>query len=342
MKNLLDSKQHSRMQLKAYTRLLNSTSINSGFRWVVVLVSLFVFSALETNPKIVCGFRFGYVTNGTRRIASWFGGFVLRHNAATTAVDGVSIRPIANSSNNKQDDDRQPQQNRSSRCNNQSSNTVALEQQEEVSTASTPEDPSNSNSTNECTATLLTFHNPSLGSNTTLYGLNLSTTKFLIWVQYKLNLTFENATALSVFAVKQNIQFDQPGMRDKLRSLWKQGILLSDRTEPLATYVSDSEKQATNTAAANPNQEEINHGKDARTKRGGFRDLLSLYADRLASIVHDEYKDSSTANNSTKGLYQWMEQEYGIAHLSNLSLLPSPKNPVTEEQQMQVRHFIPL
>jgi hypothetical protein len=64
-----------------------------------------------------------------------------------------------------------------------------------------------------------------------------------------------------------------------------------------------------------------------------------LYADRLASIVHDEYYDLSTPNNNT--LYRWIEKEYGTAQVAKLSSLPSPENDETETHQLQARLFTP-
>jgi hypothetical protein len=328
------------MKMNKNNCLLKS-NLYSNFQLIIIVVLSLSFPSLKFNPSVVVyGFRFGYVSNGTRRIASWFGGLVLRHNSAADA-SCVSIRTATNSSNNKHDE-LNPQQNRSYvRCNNQSSTSAVVAETvgptEEVSTTCTPENTSNLNTTREYTTTLLTFHNPSLGANTTLYGLNLSTAKFLSWVQYKLNLTCENSTSLSSFTVRQNIQFDQPGMREKIRFLWRQGILLSDRTEPLATYVSDTEKQSTD-APVTSHPKEGDHEKAPSQKRGGFRDLLSLYADRLASIVHDEYQDLLISNNNT--LYRWMENEYGTAHVTKLSSLPSPEHPTTETQQIQARLFI--
>jgi hypothetical protein len=333
------SKKFLRMKMNLNNCLLK-INLYSNFRWFIIVVLSLSFSSLKSNRSVVYGFRFGYVSNGTRKIASWFGGLVLRHNSAADA-SCVSIRTVTNSSNNKHDE-LNPQQNRSYvRCNTRSSTSAVIAETvdptEDVSTTCTPENTSSLNTTREYTTTLLTFHDPSLGDNATLYGLNLSTTKFLSWVQYKLNLTCENSTSLSSFTVRQNIQFDQPGMREKIRFLWKQGILLSDRTEPLATYVSDTERQSTN-ASVSSHPKEVDHEKAPSQKRGGFRDLLSLYADRLASIVHDEYQDLSISNNNT--LYRWMEKEYGIAHVTKLSSLPSPEHPTTETQQIQARLFI--
>ena len=115
-------------------------------------------------------------------------------------------------------------------------------------------------------------------------GLNVAKEKFEHWLCHclplgtiidPLDITTQD---ISVVAIRQD-----------LRNLWKARRLLCDRTELLTVYQSDLTMTATH-----PPLE----------KRGGFTDLLHLYAERHVGIVQDEIEDDSNT------LLQWLHTEY--------------------------------
>jgi len=274
--------------------------------------SVFLLVLLCFSEK---GLSFSSSKTTTKRLFfSWFGS---RGSISSSSVLTTSLNNNTNST--------------TKRSNNSGTNTITpseeqyqpLQQAQATSIPilkDTTSDAAIVNTTN--VATLLVYQDPS--NNITLYGLNLPTTvQFIAWVQYKLN-----ATLFSSSISKQNIskqQFLLDEKRDQIRSFWKQGILLSHQTEPLATYVSDVEektKPAANSQQATKQQ--------LKNKRGGFRDLLSIYADRLVSIVQDECADTSS-------LLHWMQQEYGVENVARISSLSTAST--TETQQIEVNAF---
>ena len=127
--------------------------------------------------------------------------------------------------------------------------------------------------------------------------------------------------------------------RSLWRQLWKQRRLVTDRTELLAVYPSDTAARtaATTTAAAakeaaaaaepNPNPTTVPGAskEGPSTKRGGFSDLLSLYGERFAAILADEWEsqlsEEDYGNNDhvlDDGLLTWLETHYGTTETRRL------------------------
>jgi len=282
--------------------------------WLLLdLHSVFLLVLLFFSEK---GLSFYSSKTTTKRLfVSWFGS---RDSISSSSVLTTSLNNNTNST--------------TKRSNNSSTTTITLSegqyqplQQAQATSVpilkDTTSDAAVVNTTN--VATLLIYQDPS--NNVTLYGLNLPTTvQFIAWVQYKLNATLFGSSICKNNISKQQILLDEK--RDQIRSFWKQGILLSHQTEPLATYVSDMEEK---TRPAANSQQPTTTKQQSKNKRGGFRDLLSIYADRLLSIVQDECEDSST----TSSLLHWMQQEYGVENLARISSLSTAST--TETQQME-------
>ncbi len=171
---------------------------------------------------------------------------------------------------------------------------------------------------NATAVTLHTYQYPPTNPNVTLYGLGISLPKFKAWIAYMLrnNHTFnstKSATALLdihkqktthhknskeiyQYISTENIELN-PEKRKELRRQWFARKLISHRTEVLASYpsnqVSESDSNVMADKAPKALQEESVNQSDTtkKQKRGGFNDLLSVYAERLVSILKDEQKD---------------------------------------------------
>lgn len=133
---------------------------------------------------------------------------------------------------------------------------------------------------------------------------------------------------LDQFIVSQNITINAQ-RREQLRQYWFDRILISDRTEVLAAYPSnqidesksdlitsgkeiqdsrpdkheaDSDDISSSTQSSRENNKTSVHSSNitkSRRKRGGFNDLLSVYADRLISILKDEQIDIGNNKDRT-------------------------------------------
>lgn len=162
---------------------------------------------------------------------------------------------------------------------------------------------------------LHTYHDPI--QNVTLCGVNVSKRKFQSWLAHTLEPDSYNASLLST----KHVQLDDITVRQALRTLWRQERLLTDRTEVLAIYPS-----------------EVN---GAKKKRGGFPDLLHIYAERLFYIIQDELEEEQMIRQVPQdiqeilkgGLYGWLEREYEGSH----KLRHETMQHLTAEEQHVVR-----
>eukprot|EP00559_Dactyliosolen_fragilissimus_P001915 CAMPEP_0184866084 /NCGR_PEP_ID=MMETSP0580-20130426/20739_1 /TAXON_ID=1118495 /ORGANISM="Dactyliosolen fragilissimus" /LENGTH=641 /DNA_ID=CAMNT_0027365561 /DNA_START=189 /DNA_END=2114 /DNA_ORIENTATION=- len=195
-----------------------------------------------------------------------------------------------------------------------------------------------------------------------LHSLGISKQKFGEWIAYTLqheneedrdDLSIKSASANSKIEsslyvpniTSEEIYVNCTSVRSHLRRAWFDGNLISSRTEIFATYPSDrtlSEEEKGLRVTKNHKSSEKFIGKhildQQRTIRGGFDDLLNVYAERLAGIVGDEVKDfEQTPNTSPKSINNpnltnewttvksWLSQSYGQENTrrleySNLSL----------------------
>ena len=129
-------------------------------------------------------------------------------------------------------------------------------------------------------------------------GLNSSRRKFLAFLDYS-NFTGVQQDSITV----KTLTLPEPGkspdgatseaecvVRREWRALWKERRLITDRTELLAVYQSDKQDEGTTTAYHGS----VTTGTAKKSKRGGFADLLNLYAQRLVAILSDERHDEQT------------------------------------------------
>ena len=165
-------------------------------------------------------------------------------------------------------------------------------------------------------------------------GLNISKRHFQAWLRYALK--GENIDPSGIEAVRQTEVSNRE--RKRLRERWEEGRLLCDRTELLTVYDSDRrQKDGTrqnNTGARNnknrrnlDNSNHVGNTKNKR-KRGGFSDLLHLYASRHLNILQDE-------RDSDIDLVEWLEGSYGRKETEKLRILPGGSE--GEMEQLQVR-----
>jgi Transglutaminase-like superfamily len=87
-------------------------------------------------------------------------------------------------------------------------------------------------------------------------------------------------------------------LRKEWRSLWKQRQLLTDRTEFLAVYPSDTASSTNSQSINEQQQQKMKTSRKNQPRRGGFVDLLLLYTERMAAILRDERDDAELHNNN--------------------------------------------
>lgn len=162
---------------------------------------------------------------------------------------------------------------------------------------------------NATIVTLHTYQYPRTNPTVTLYGLGISMPKFKAWIAYMLqnhhmsNSTKSTSASLDIHSKEickyistEDIELNVV-MRKQLRREWFARNLISHRTEVLASYpsnqVSESDSNVIANKAPTALQEESPNQSDTtqKPKRGGFHDLLSVYAERLVSILKEEEKD---------------------------------------------------
>ena len=189
-----------------------------------------------------------------------------------------------------------------------------------------------------------------------LYGLNISNKKFFSWVQYTLEHDFKLSRStieseLSKYKYShmstRQLDLENATLRDWMRTQWKSRLLVSERTEPLAVYESDTNacnkdlnasgdrSRLARLTTLSPEEPQgfdslQNEASKKRRKRGGFRDLLSLYADRLLGIIVDEMdgagiiKDDPPSVPFLKNhvhdvkLFAWLENHFGVIQVARL------------------------
>jgi Transglutaminase-like superfamily len=158
-------------------------------------------------------------------------------------------------------------------------------------------------------STLLSYKDPK--SKKTYTGLNISRRRFEAWLNYTLGQPAPTEM------VSEEEMDDSPKIREKLREKWKSRELLCDRTELLTVYDSDK----------------LVNGEAQKKKRGGFRDLLHLYADRFYGILADEKEETK------KSLQDWLFLEYG-KNETNQMLANTFQRRGREEQYRILNHFL--
>ena len=158
---------------------------------------------------------------------------------------------------------------------------------------------------------LLTYKDPK--SQGTYSGLNVSRRRFEAWIKYTLG-----RPAKSELIVEEEME-NSPTVRESLREKWKTRQLLCDRTELMTVYDSDKHQG--------------NDTDKAKQKRGGFRDLLHLYADRFYGILVDEKEETK------ESLTNWLLREYGNNETQQL-IAATFRQQARVEQFRILQHFL--
>lgn len=193
--------------------------------------------------------------------------------------------------------------------------------------------------------TIHTFQDPN--TNTTWKALNTAKRKFAAFLRYsdchhdddQQLLALSSAIETNKLVIDQN-STEADKLRDEWRALWKEGRLLTDRTELLAVYPSDKD----GFSKGDNNNESRNNSR----KRGGFADLLHMYTDRLVAILQDEQDDAIAAqrpvgkdpdDTKSSGLVGWLENNYGQAETEALKY-EHFRALDAEEQLAKLKHFL--
>jgi hypothetical protein len=147
-------------------------------------------------------------------------------------------------------------------------------------------------------------------TNTTFMALNTCKRKFQAYLTYQgvININTENITSTKIELTPQ--EHDQK--RLEWRELWTARRLMTDRTEFLAVYQSDTLRKS-------PLQ--------PQRRRGGFADLLHLYTERLKGILEDEQQDQEGV------VLNWLTNTYGSKKTKDL--MAPQFNKATQEEQLE-------
>lgn len=205
--------------------------------------------------------------------------------------------------------------------------------------------PPNSNKNKQTTVKIHTYLDPTSGS--TWKALNTAKGKFHAFLQHQqVSILSKNDIVTEEMVLSDNNNKNDPDSESKMQSvrqewrdLWKKRQLLTDRTELLAVYPSDKTEK-----------DNIDKSKaPAKTRRGGFTDLLFLYTERLLAILRDEHDERHgalpgftsvvTNGDNDSMLVSWLKENYGTEpteqlQASNLNRLPE------KEQLGQLKHFL--
>ena len=157
-------------------------------------------------------------------------------------------------------------------------------------------------------------------TNTTFKALNTCTRKFQAYLTYQgvIDVNSDKITTTNIELTPQ----EHAQKRIEWRDLWTSRQLLTDRTEFLAVYQSDILKQSPSS---------LQQPQQQQRRRGGFRDLLHLYTERLKGILEDEQEDQ-------EGVLQWLTNTYGSEHTHQL-LAPQFTKATQQEQLDRLQHF---
>ena len=208
--------------------------------------------------------------------------------------------------------------------------------------------------------TLHIYHHDSGKNNVSLYGLGLTEGAFKEWIRYKLhnfeeyysndfNLESKDDSSpqpplsptstngdnkernkrgeekfkdYSSSVESKNITINDPKVREKLRENWFAGNLICDRTETMVKFPSEKEKKREEDPE---NSEKYSDEGRRHKKRGGFEDLLNVYADRLIGMLQDEFERETNKSDGGKNmhntnslLHAWLCENYGTSQIKNL------------------------
>lgn len=198
------------------------------------------------------------------------------------------------------------------------------------------------NNSSPATISIHTYRDPT--TNKTWKAINTSRRKFRAYLEYRGVCKKQMGSSYNdwIETVHKTAIFWDESDRQEYRTLWKQGQLLTDRTEILSVYPSEKN----NNDHRGVNGSSSHH---LRKKRGGFSDLLYLYTERIAAILLDEQEDAAVAQSMTAtstattrsgtDVIGWLQDHYGKENTDALR----HENFVqmgTREQLERLKHFL--
>ena len=192
------------------------------------------------------------------------------------------------------------------------------------------------NETSSNLVDLMIYSDPSGDESLTYWGLNVKRNKFYAYVNYALEMRGGSSYSSQIdakesihqfdrsFVTKSSVEIDNDDMRSRLRSLWKESRLITDKTDVLAVYRSD--------LLSPSDRDYINENSSFGIKRGGFSDMIAVYTDRMRNIVKEEDNQEET-----KFLMNWLRLEYGEEKTNLLQEQNLFK--LSRAEQFDVSHF---
>lgn len=146
----------------------------------------------------------------------------------------------------------------------------------------------------------------------------------------------------------QQINVDSTRLRQQLRQEWIARRLISDRTELLASYESDS--GGVDESNKDDDEKAVETGTSSTTpKRGNFNDLLTVYSNRLVSMLKEEKNDlscllspddiSSAPISPVRTTIPWLEKAYGKDETRRLKQTNISKVS-QKEKRGRMQHFL--
>lgn len=168
-----------------------------------------------------------------------------------------------------------------------------------------------------------TYSNPE--ADLLYHAIDTPKVKFISWIEYcisnnntkeKIEISTDDIVGREICVEGNNESEASIATREWLRNIWKQGRLLTNRTEILAVYASDKKTSS-------------------KRKRGGFYDYLHMYVDRFGAIVKDGQGNTTLQNN----FLRFLEKDYGSLNVQKLNFEFFTKQ--TRETQLEIlQHFL--
>lgn len=194
--------------------------------------------------------------------------------------------------------------------------------EEDNESSSTPSN-KNKNNNKKQKITFYTYTHPV--TNITYHASNTPKSKFLSYLSYILNnnttqhqeqTTTSNTNNMMEMITETELSIhttNETSTRNLLRTLWKQGRLLTNSTEILAFYASNHSTISTNNnnLPSSPSKQK----KKNSNRRGSFLDYLYMYVDRFISILQDNPTSSVNNNCIVKN---FLIKEYGAEKVMSL------------------------
>lgn len=155
---------------------------------------------------------------------------------------------------------------------------------------------------------------PSGGDAIIIYSLGLPLRKFKLFIHA---ITGTNATDVDDRQIMtKDVDLRDPDVRKRMRDLWQSGAnIITDRTEFLSVYESEQIEGDDREVVADDSAKEASSASSSSNRqRGDFRDLLSMYADRLVGIIVDEQDEEEASAEKARQIQKMMQRNMTEAY----------------------------